>query len=463
MPNHSVTAPDGSTIQFPDSMADSDINAAMQKLYPPTSSQSSFLKAPSGATALQAAPKTFSLPWFRQKLQNVADPVTQSMPAIGSTLGAMIGGGGGTILEPGGGSAVGAVGGAGAGGMGGEAASQIIRRALNLSAPTTPQEAASDITKQGVVQAGVQTGSELLPFLAGPLKNAALKQYERALAPTTNINKAITQDIAPQMIERGEYGTLQGLEKKAGQKISELNPQLTSGYAQLQGAGKIPGSGTQVISDLEQLKQSYMPEGVVAQPSAVNAIQGVQDIVKQYGPDVSPNSLRRLRQIFEDPVAKAGGYAGADLSTSYTLNAQQQAADSIRSILNKTPNIGDLNKEISFWLDVQRVTSQSGLRRTGQEGGLMKVLAPLGAAAAGGMGLATRGATAGAEGAGASMLAAIAIQVTRSPAWRTATAVAKTNLANALARGDVGAVTALAARFGIAATQMNTQGTQTNP
>jgi hypothetical protein len=456
------------------------------------------------------ASKIFSIPWFKRQGIKATDALTQDLPAIGGMLGGMAG-----FSE---GGPVGAIGGSGIGGMGGEAGKQIIRRWMGFGdAPKTPEKAASQITGQGLTQSAVEGGGQALPFLAGPMRKTAAAQFERALAPTTKINKAITQDISPEMIQRGIHGSLEGMERQAGQKIAELNPQLNTAYeaasrppiktetdtlgvrwasdgtnkvsiprsvpdesiaqyaqpklaeqAQIRGnlpwnkSATIQGAGTKVIQDLEALKQTYMPEGIAAQPQAVNAIEGIQGIVKQYGPDISPTSLRRLRQIFEDPVAQRGAYAGADISTNYTLNAQKQAADSIRGILNKNPDIGALNKEISFWLDVQRVTSQSGLRRTGQEGGLMRVLAPLGTGVAGGLGFLAHGAQGSLEAGGAAAVTALAAQIVRSPAYRTMSAVAKDRLASALARGSVGEVSALAARLGIAATGTNTQGGQSN-
>lgn len=415
-------------------------------------------------TSLNASPKAFTLPWFKQEAVNFAEGATKSLPAIGATLGGLAG-----FAE---GGPVGSVGGAGIGGMGGEAAKQLLRRGLFGDGPYSPDAAARDITKEGVIQGAVQAGTEAMPFLAAPLRRAAVTQYERALAPTTKINKAITQDIAPELIQRGERGSLEDLESRAGQKISELNPQLNSAYKQaslmptsaVSLPAKVANAGNKVVNDLETLKQSYMPGGNVAQPQAVSAIEGVQNIVKQYGPDISPDHLRRLRQIFEEVPAQRGAYAGTDLSTNYTLNAQQQAADSIRGILNKNPDIGSLNKEISFWLDVQRVTSQSALRRTGQEGGLLKTLWPLGAAiAGGGAGFAAHGTEAGIGAAASTILATQAARAVRSPAWRTTSAVAKGQLANALARGNVGEVSALLGRLGIASAEPTQQTSPYDP
>jgi hypothetical protein len=293
----------------------------------------------------------------------------------------------------------------------------------------------------------MQAGSEGLGLLAGPLERSAATQYERALAPTTKQNKVITKEITPELIKRGETGSLAGLEKKATGEIGKLGPQLDKAYAQA--PTPLPGAGTKIIADLDALKQTYMPGGKVAQPQAVKAIEGVQKIVRQYGADIDPTTLRRVRQIFEEVPAAKGAYAGVDLSTNYTLNAQNEAANSIRGILNKSPDIGALNKEISFWLDVQKVTRESGLRQTGQAGGLAKVLTPLAAGAAATTTGLKMGATAGIEAGVGTALATVAYQAVRSPLWRTTSAVAKNRFAQILASGDARAAALLAARLGL--------------
>lgn len=404
------------------------------------------------SATMQAQPQPWSLPWLKGKLVGAEDSFSRALPAAGAMIGGFAGAPGGPA---------GAIGGAGIGGMGGAGAKQLMRRALGFGGPATTDEAAKDIMGEGAIQGGIQGVTEGLPFLAGPLQRSAASQYERALAPTTKVNKAITQKITPELINRGEYGSLGGLEERAGQQATALKPQLDAAY-QAMPAQSTAGSGPQIVQALENLKGKYTIQGMPANPQAVNAISGVQDVVKQYGNDIAPDSLRKLKRIFDDPVAARGGFAGTDLTTAYTLKAQKAASNQIRGILGQaSPDVATLNKEISFWLDVQRVTSQSGLRQTGQAGGLLKVLSPLGAGAAGAMTGAQFGAHAGLEAGAAAALTTAAIQITRSPLWRTGSAVLKDKLADALARGSVGEVSALAARFGVAATKRNPWDNQT--
>lgn len=396
----------------------------------------------SKATGLSAQPKPFSKEWFKQGLWRTGATTADVAPAAGATVGGLIGAPEGPLAS---------VGGAGMGGMGGAAIQQLIRRALGFpDVPKTSGEAAKDITKQGTTQAVIQGATELLPFAAGPLKRTAETQYEKALAPTTKANKVITQKITPELIRRGEHGSLEDLMQTAKSKIADLNPQLDTAYGATP-AAKTVGSGPKIVQDLENLKGKYIVNGQVAQPQAVKAIEGIQDIVRQQGADISPDSLRKLKSIFDDPVAQRGGYAGADLTSAYALKAQKAAANSIRELMGKAnPDVAELNKEISFWLNVQKVTRESGLRQTGQQGGLLKVLGPLAAGGAASVSGLQFGATRGIEAGVVTALTTAAAQAVRSPAWRTASAVLKDRFAMALARGSVGETAALLARIATA-------------
>jgi len=528
MPEIRVQDEQGTIHVFPDGTKPEEIEQAMSAKF-------------------SAQPSWYSAAGLKAKGYELGESLAQSLPAAGAMIGATIGAGAGTGAAPGPGTIAGTVGGAGMGGMAGEAGKQLLRNLLGFENPLTYGQQAADITKQGVTQAAVQGLSEALPFAANPLRKAALTQYERALAPTTVQNKAITQKIAPEMIQKGVYGSLEGMQGQAQAQAAALVPKLdaaidaipddelavllkkyespaiplgtekeiSQGLAQKRAqeqigsmastlpsgvlkpnpivedigtqAGALPanklfgpkaGTGLELgvipgplhgaLRDtsqaLESLKQNYIVDGKIANPTAVSAIQGVQDIVSQFGNSVSPQSIRKLRKIFDDPVAKAGGFVGNDLSGRYTLLAQEAAGNSLRKLLaNASPDVAALNHEMNFWLNVERVTSASAQRQTGQSGGLLKIFTPLAAAGAGaGIGY-EMGAHAGLESAGAVVLTGLATKIVRSAAWRTASAVTKNALADALARGDVGQVAALAARFGVAAGTMPADNTQGGP
>src|SRR6267142_4075698 len=294
------------------------------------------------ARTMRAAPKPFTKEWFKAKLIGGEESFTEALPGAGATAGGTVGGIAGSSVGPLG-TVGGAVSGAGIGGMGGEAAKQLLKRLFGFESPKTSEEAASAIGTEGLLQGGIQLVTEGLPFAAGPLKRAATTQYERALAPTTKINKALTKDIVPGLMERGERGSLEALETRAAGEAKALRPKLSAAY------GKVPasataGSGTTIFQDLEALKGKYVVKGQVANPTAVQAIEGVQEVVKQFGADIEPTSLRQLKHIFDEPVAARGGYAGGDLTTAYTLKAQKAAGNSIRKIMHQaSPDVAALD------------------------------------------------------------------------------------------------------------------------
>src|SRR5689334_15218746 len=121
MPDQYVKLPDGSYAQFPDSMSDAEIQAALVK--------NGFAKPP-------AAPETLT------------NKAIDLLPTAGATVGGIIGGIGGTAFGLGFGGAPGAIGGAALGGGAGEAAKELINRARGQQPPATSLDAAKAIGTQ---------------------------------------------------------------------------------------------------------------------------------------------------------------------------------------------------------------------------------------------------------------------------------------------------------------------------
>ncbi len=431
-----VEVPGVGDVDFPASMSNEQIAEAVKTHY---------VKTPN---AVRAAPETFSAPWFREKLWQTVHGATELLPAAGATVGSIAGAAAGPA---------GTVGGAALGGAAGESARQLAARGLGYDAPETSGEAAKGIAVEGAVQGAIQGATEGIGRLAPPLRRAAISQYERALSPTTAKNKAIAEKVTPELIDRGVHGTLPEINQQAGAAAAAVKPALDAAYSATP-VSATQGSGWQILQDLQNLKSKYIVQGKIANPQAVDAINGVQDIVQQYGPDISPDSLRKLKSIFDDPVASAGGYGGADLTTKYALNAQRAAANSIRQIMSSaSPDVAALNKEISLWLDVQKVVKASALRKTGQEGGLVRTLGPLAVGTVAGSAPAIAHAagvpagSVGLEGAAITAMVAGLGYAMRTPAWRTASAIVKDRIADAVAKGDVKMTLGLLARIGVAA------------
>src|SRR5204862_2237288 len=102
------------------------------------------------------------------------------------------------------------------------------------------------------------------------------------------------------------------------------------------------------LDAIKSKKKNRAVNDVKVNPDLVNRPTQSQRIFKQLGPDVSYESLNRVRRIWDAKVAKAGGYAGKTLSEGSMIDAMREGASAIRSELAKDrPDIAKRNKEYS--------------------------------------------------------------------------------------------------------------------
>jgi hypothetical protein len=277
------------------------------------------------------------------------------------------------------------------------------------------------------------------------LQKSAKAQYMKALAPTKAQNKVIAQRITPGLLQRGVTGSLEGIHDQAGAALDDVGPQIDEAIKNIPQGKKL--AIQPVLDSLEDYKQQGVVDGVKVDPDLVKQAAQLQRIVKQFGPDVSYSSLNRVRRIWDSKVARVGGYAGQSLAEGSKVDAFREGASAIREELAKDrPDIAKLNKEYSFWSNVQQVVGDTIKRRSGQEGALMPKLAGIG------------GAATGHTIPGAVMYALG--RVIQSPRWRTFSAVKKTQIANAISAGDVATVTKLAGIGASAGSSANNQTTE---
>jgi hypothetical protein len=151
--------------------------------------------------------------------------------------------------------------------------------------------------------------------------------------------------------------------------------------------------------------------------------------------EVPVDKLRQLRQAWDEVAAQAKVYQGKELADAATGKIHAMAADGIRDELGKQfPDIDALNKEYSFWKNVEKVVGDTVLRREGQAKPLSQRIAAVGGTAIGAV-------TGGIPGAMLGKETMEGLQaLTNSTAWKTISAVKKAQLAKYIASGNQGAV-----------------------
>jgi hypothetical protein len=290
-------------------------------------------------------------------------------------------------------------------------------------------------------------------FVAPALQDSAVAQYSKALNPTTKQWKYATKQVVPELLDRGQIMTSPAaLAQKAateaapvgeqiGEKIESLSPFDKPTIPGGIGPEALPKESQGMIDRLEDYKNGFKVAGVPIDDAAIAHASKLQDVVRQLGPDVSPQSLNKVRTLWDARVAKAGGYLGKTLDEGSMIDAQREGANAIRNVLaDENPDLAKLNAEYHFWKGVQGVSDATAERQTGQQGGIAKVIAPIAGA---GIGLAKGGAVS-ALGYGAA--AKYAIEIARSPLMRTLSAVSKAKLASALMNDDVPGMAAAVAQ-----------------
>lgn len=286
------------------------------------------------------------------------------------------------------------------------------------------------LTKMGVsAYMGARKPQEMVQGTVKPeyldaLRENANRQMERVLGPTTKANKQIAQDVAPELAQRGVTAwTRKGLLSQAQAKTEDLGQQIDQYYQSQNPAERVPT--TPILNHLEQSKNAFLGDhGEVNDPEAIARIDALKGVVAQYGPSVSLNDIVRLRRMWDQQVSDANGFYGKTVAEGSALEAKRAAAGAIREELAKQyPDLDQVNKEYSFWANVQRVVGDTVERKGSQA-------TPLGeqVLASGGL------AHAGPKGAAAWWALRKAMT---STAWETASAKIKYQIADLLADGNV--------------------------
>jgi hypothetical protein len=259
----------------------------------------------------------------------------------------------------------------------------------------------------------------------------------------------------PQLLEEKPFAmSRQGLANKAAGQAEAAGQQIESTVSGLQGEMKTQP----VINQLENLRQKYQVNGVSLRPEVDNAINTLQDQLRNVskpanvpggaqGPgeaSISYQDVVRARRILDDAVAEVGGYQGKPLSDTSLANIRKATANSFREELAQaSPDLAAVNAKFHFWNTLEDVLNQTMSRKTGQVNALPKIETVIGAAG----GFAGGGLT-GAAGFGAAIN--LIGKAVRSTMWRTLSAAAKGNIADALATGQFDTITNILSKAGVA-------------
>ena len=328
-----------------------------------------------------------------------------------------------------------------------------------------------DPISAGVVGAAIPAAGAALSHVPEWLKHSAVKKVSQALGAQKERFKAIAERRAPEIVSRGLAGSRPALLKTATEQAREAG-QVVDDVLVRSGATRVP---TQPIMEaLEQAKAAYtvpnaMPiakafqTGAINQPGArivgktvevpiqldarpIQQLSKLQDTIREFGDDVSVDHLVALRRVWDDVVARTGGFAhrrgsqfGVPLAEQTEAWAKREATKSIRQELAKAvPDLQSVNREFAFWKDLQDVLTATQARTQAQGAGLGNVVRTAAGAGAGfssGNSWDER-----AKNAAFGALVGRAISLPATTKWQLVSARLRNKLADALASGSYGQI-----------------------
>lgn len=218
----------------------------------------------------------------------------------------------------------------------------------------------------GPAELAAKTAVKGVSKLAPVVKGSSEKSYLKALGPTTIAEKKLAEKVVPELTKRKEFGITRGsLLNKAEENVEKSGEALEKGYEDLPKDSKV--SILPAIKTIKDRQEGLKINGVLPDVSKQEWVQ--LDRVKSdlinvaRAREVSPQTLREFRQVLDQSIvgSKKGfvmtGRGGGK------LNAQRSMANSLRRVLaDKYPDIAKLNKEYSFWSNMNELLSTTAFK-----------------------------------------------------------------------------------------------------
>ena len=304
-----------------------------------------------------------------------------------------------------------------------------------------------------VAESGAATVLGALPSVAGPglkrlratiaerLEAKAAKRVTEGLGATTKRLKNEAQKIAPGFAKRGLGGSVESLAEQATTQVDDLGRQI--GQTIRGPVGRQTRATAPIVDALEKAKGKLTTtkvggtgELIVTDKPQWEALSHLQDVVREYGDELSVEQMNALKKIYARVTSRSGGY---NEKAGELLNTAPEAAKSFAAILRTEENgveaLAKLNKEFGFWKSLQNVTRATVDRRSSQGKGLTAAIAPVVGAAAG----AVSGDDLSDKVTSALVGATVGRSVTKalqSPQWKFVRARYANQLAQAIAGSD---------------------------
>ena len=219
--------------------------------------------------------------------------------------------------------------------------------------------------------------------IAEHLSAKAAKRVTEGLGAATKRLKNEAQKIAPAFAKRGMGGSIETLAEQSATQADDLGRAI--GRAIKGPIGQQARPTSPIIAALEKAKGKLTTmkldgsgELIVTDKPQWEALSKLQEVVGEYGDEMSVAQMNALKKIYAKVTTRSGGY---NEKAGEILNTAPEAAKTFAAILRTEENgieaLAKLNKEFGFWKSLNNVTRATVDRRSSQGKGLTATMAPV--------------------------------------------------------------------------------------
>src|SRR5262245_10252536 len=167
---------------------------------------------------------------------------------------------------------------------------------------------------------------------------SALKSMERALDPRGRELKAIAQEIAPELIDRGVFEITGGkLDQTLRNNMTQAGIDVIRAENAIPPQTPVPMSGIRagIQSTINDLTIKLDQGEISGHPEAVAELQNALADVTKFGDQARFNDLIRYRRQLDQGIQESGGYRNASSAADkIRMLARRSVADNIRAEIN---------------------------------------------------------------------------------------------------------------------------------
>lgn len=282
--------------------------------------------------------------------------------------------------------------------------------------------------------------SKFIDSAVKKLSGKAEKIYTEALSPTTKAMKQKAEKIIPELLKRKEAGTLKNISQKAQQEIIEYGSKIDEFIENIPKEAKVKIKPA--IDKISDWKKQFIVDDVILDDNAVKLADNLKNTLAKFGNEVPAETMIKVRRVLDNAVSRGKGF----LDDVSTLNTQvkKEATNAIREELAKDfPELAKINKEFTFWKNVDDVVGATLQRKTGQTGAFGSKTSQI----LGGV-LGLKGGPVGS--AVGAYVAKKLNSIVGSSLWKTTSAVQRQKIADALANGNANTILTVLKELGVA-------------